>query len=243
MTTKIVKIKTDTSSHSTYSDYRTSLHGFELHRVRKVTLISAVVRNDQYNINENNNTLNILLDGIPSTIVLPVGQYNINTLIAALELANPNWDLEQDQLTFLIKITALVGDFQILTTGTLQNYIGFPEGTPPAGTLEVASTLANLNGLDVIYIHSNALAPNRSISNGVGSDGEGNTSSNIFGVIPITSSYGAFTSFHDMGVSEGSTITYQQPKDISNFTVELRDENDDLCILNHPVYLTFKVYF
>ena len=63
------------------------------------------------------------------------------------------------------------------------------------------------------------------------------------GVIPITSSYGAFTSFHDTGVSEGSTITYQQPKDVSNFNVQLRDENDDLCILNHPVYLTFKVYF
>jgi hypothetical protein len=96
----------------------------------------AVIPVSFYTINQNNNQLNILENGISKIFVFPQGNYNASTFITQFKtLLGSQWNLTLNIFNSIFTITNSVNSFTFYKTSTLTSIIGF--------SIDLTSSLVN----------------------------------------------------------------------------------------------------
>ena len=86
----------------------------------------AVIPNSNYIINDTNNTLVILQNGITTTYTFPNGNYNATLLIQKFNTIVPStFDLTLDQINNVFTISHETTSFSLLTESTMDYILGF----------------------------------------------------------------------------------------------------------------------
>ena len=136
--------------------------------IQELALKSVSLPNTAYNININNNNFNFIYDSYPYAFGLPLGHYNINSIIAALitgvgtAVGNPTaLSITLDPITQKPKYTfaqptkIYISSLATLVGFNLQLDTLYPS---TAATIINAPTLPNLQGSMNYYIASRTLA-------------------------------------------------------------------------------------
>ena len=105
------KDRSDESTSRYNIVYRTNNN--DLHQVSRVVLKSAIIPNNAYNIDANNNVLNFVNTGSAGPYTIPIGQYTTATLITAIEALITDLTITQSTLTDRLTFTMAVNTFTI----------------------------------------------------------------------------------------------------------------------------------
>lgn len=203
--------------------------------------------NTQYNINKYNNTLHYDTGIIIKTLTIPEGQYDINTLMLAVESAflaeSPSivLDLALDQLTKKIKIVSCAP-----ATGFFDYFNGYD--SPLSRVLGVAGRLVlvsnnlilpevpKLSGLTQLFIESKVISSSPSIE--VTSKLLDNSSSltpnselgNIIEAIGCSSPFGFLIHWENQNMH--NIHEYQSPQNFTSIDIKLLDNEGREVLLN-----------
>jgi hypothetical protein len=222
-------------SKSRYNiDYRTNDN--DLHSVKSVILKSVIIPNTQYNINTNNNTFRFVNSVTAADeFTVPEGQYNITTLISVLESFVTGLSITQNAVTQKLTFALSGGTFNIETTNLMSKVLGF-ETTGTGLSTYTSDNMANLRGLEHVYILSQVLSSNSGM---ISNDKE---KQNIFCDIPCRSAFGQ-NIVMDEDNNSLDFITFHNHKNISSINVKLIDQNSNEIDLNGSDWtLIFRVY-
>lgn len=174
------------------SDFRLdfNLNIPDLIKVHSIVLKSCSIPNTEYNINSSNNTFSFIAGLDETTIVIPYGNYTINTLLATLmdspqaefygmtiQVAQPSGKLQFTTNTNIQLLNAEQGNAMAKVLGILTN-------SPPTSNY-IVDGLPNLLGLQNIYIVSQTL------SAGIGMIDSGLNQIAVFSQIPMTVPFGS----------------------------------------------------
>lgn len=241
---RLLRISSKDRTDSSISKYNFTFatNDYDLHQAKRIMLKSAIIPNTQYNIHIHNNTFRYFIGGVFGTsLVLPVGQYTITTLIDALTAAAValGMTIVQDPLTLKL----------VFTTTTPITYLTKNQGNFMAGVLGITSEstggdvgsysapgLPNLIGLRHLYIASSTLSNNTSMIT------DDKQKLSIFADIPITVEFGGLQDVDN----DSSTLDYTSfgaRKNISTIDINLIDEHNETVDLNgHDFILVFAIF-
>lgn len=111
---------------------------------------SFVLPLSYYLVNSTNNKLTLLKSSVTTSYTVPIGNYNITTLLTALNslLASDGYTCSYSSTTLLFTITHSSLSFSLVSTSTIQKLIGFRTGTNYASTSTVLTSplVINLSG-------------------------------------------------------------------------------------------------
>lgn len=133
---------------------------------RQITLLSAQIPYSFYVINYTNNTLVFKIATNPTftTVFIPVGNYNGNTLCAALKslflsALGLTVTCSLSSINGIITITSSTVDFSISSTSTCLAILGFNSNTTYTSTSNVLTALYPLNllGIKILQVRSSTL--------------------------------------------------------------------------------------
>ena len=215
--------------------------------IQELALKSVSLPNTAYNINLNNNNFNFIYNGIQYSRGLPIGHYNINTIIAALitevgsAVGNPTaLTIALDPLTQKPKYTfAQPTQIYISSLATLVGF-NLPLDTlypsSPA-TIINAPTLPNLQGTMNYYIASRTLAQgtNALLYNAV-------RNLAILAVIPNSVPFGSIIQYVPSDILL-DLKSYAGKQNIQQIDIIVLDTDFNVIDLNGAeIELTFKCY-
>jgi len=224
--------------------------GSDFSHVKRIVLRSMFFTNLEYNINSKNNSMSITTDEAgfegPFVVTVPVGQYNITTLLAAMKVA---LDATAGAVTFssvapvaptyLLSVSISAGTFVFNeTANSIYDTIGFVSFPQSALATQTTGAVVQLHGLTRIYVKSNELA------NANCHDSNENQP-NTIAVIPVTAVFGS-QNHYETNDDELTSINFEQKrgKGLKRIDIQLHDQNDLPLELNGAhVELVFKVYF
>ena len=192
-----------------------------------VCIKSAVIPYSFYNINNTNNKLNYLLNGIASSITLVNGNYNINTLKAHLiDLLGTNWSIVYITKTNKLEFTHALYDFSFLSSSTCFELIGFIDNVTYSSSSNFLSSTISVNLFTIknIYICSDNFILNNIDSNN-------HNKSNIICSVPVNSSMNSILFYKDK-----TKHLVHKLSNLTNFKLTLTDEDGALIDLNNVNY-------
>lgn len=203
-----------------------------LSKVGFVQAVNCVFPNLGNNINSTNNVLRMECTGVEHTITIPIGYYTATTLGTAIANAvnafmGTGW-LTVSLSPFGYFVFATLGGIAIDTvkaTSPMASYLGFTELIFAAPTI-VATTLPNLVGMTVLYIHSSTISNNATYLAASDATPGGANSGNVNDVngyltIPVTCAYGGQQSY-DFGDSQKIVLGSPQGMPCRNLNFTLR---------------------
>jgi hypothetical protein len=226
----------------TNSDFTVSYKDNDLQQVLKCIVKDVFIPNQFYNINENNNQLRILGGnmGLPENVTITPGQYNIDQLISALktaidnELVTDSVDITKDTITNRLTFTTTAN--LVISISSLCPVLGIT--TTLNGLVNVAQEPWNLNDLQFVQVHSNAVGSSHGIdaSRGIIS---------LIETVPLTETPFGAVAHRQNNDDVLSEILYDQPRNMFNIDVRLRDQDGTLLALpdNHNCTVILKIYF
>lgn len=219
------------------SNFTVNFNDIRLLNVTSVILKSFTCDNNFYNINQNNNVLNYVENGVDATLTVPPGQYTVDQLIAYLQ---GTWGLNQNGTITIhpnSKMLIWGADFNIviLQSSTILNVLGLPSAGISTTSPYSSTELPRLGVHKNIYIRSNTLSDRNLIG--------ATNIQNIYAVIPNESRFGfpvAYnTTHHDIDV-----VNYGVTKNIQSIDVGLVDIlNNPLEINGGAVTMILKVFY
>jgi hypothetical protein len=123
-------------------------------------IASAVIPVSFYNINDNNNTLVIIENGITSNYIFPNGNYNANLFISTFKTLLPSrWDITLNSTTSIFTITnSTFPTFSILGSTTMDYILGFSGNITSTNNSLVMPRVCNFLSLPRINIRCSCLA-------------------------------------------------------------------------------------
>jgi len=210
-----------------------------LNNVTKVALIGLRTINSMYNININNNVIDYIYNTNPNSITVPVGQYNINDYITAVNGLQAHFVLSINALTLKLEwngvsvlpltITRNESSYEVIgVSGDLVDMVG--------GATLTSQLLPDLSGLSIIYVSSNALGHSHSIlSNSV--------NSNIISAVGVNASFGFPIYYQSDTRDESDNHKYLTHQNINTIDIKLLNHQYKECVLQSQVHLIFKVYY
>lgn len=178
-----------------------------------------------YNCDDFNNKLSFIQNSITSNVLIPQGNYNVNTLITALKtLMGVNFNIVYNSLDNTYTFTNTLYDFSLLSSSSCFEMLGFKSGfTVTSVSKSLKSTLSiNLFTIRNIYISSNNF-----ILNNVNNSTPNNSS--ILCSVPIQSSSGSIITYSNI------YNVYNEVHNVSNLTllhIKLTDQDGDILDLN-----------
>lgn len=226
----------------TNSDFTVSYKDNDLQQVLKCIVKDVFIPNQFYNINENNNQLRILGGnmGLPEDITITPGQYNIDQLIDALktaidnELVTDSVTITKNTITNILTLTTSAN--LVITLSSLCPVLGITQSLN--GTVNVAQVPWNLNDLQFVQVHSNAVGSAHGIdaSRGIIS---------LIETVPLTETPFGAVAHRQNNDDVLSEILYDQPRNMFNIDIRLRDQDGVLLSLpeNHNCTVILKIYF
>ena len=225
------------------TNFTVSFKDNDCQQVLKCVVKDVFVPNQFYNITSLNNTLRIFGGSLvfPADVKIDVGQYNIDQLIIALT-DSINDGLQTD--TVVITKEPITNKLIFTTTGIMDIFI-----SSMAPVIGLSNSLSgsivnnmplpwNLNDLQFVQVHSNA------VGSAHGIDASRGIISLIETVSLVETPFGAVAhrQNNDNMISE---ILYDQPRNMFNIDVRLRDQDGILLDLpdNHNCTVILKIYF
>lgn len=210
-----------------------------------ISIQSVEMANSFYNINENNNKIDVRITHVttgnetPYTITIPIGNYSASSFLTqfntsfsvttgytgtlTLNLNNGIYALSPDANSFTITI---------LSTSTIYNVLGITSDTNPVFTFGGQSNnfnfACNFLGVTRLKIFSNALACSNI-------DSAGLTQNNLIDIISVSApSYGLIT--YDTNNQESEL----KNRDINGIDIMITDGDNDLVNFN---YINWNITF
>ena len=148
--------------------YKFSLNTLEIDEGHYIylSIVHVSIPYSFYNIHENNNRLEYILNNSAYSISIPVSNYNINQLISYLSSAMPSFTITYSNKTNKITFKHSTYDSTILSSSTCYRILGFDENKTYTsyGTILVSSNCINLMTINSIFLLSNLLTYNISSS-------------------------------------------------------------------------------
>ncbi len=227
----------------TNSNFTVSYKDSDCQQVLKCVVKDVFIPNQFYNINDSNNQLRILGGsmGLPENVTVTPGQYNIDQLISALktvidnELVTDTVTITKDTITNILTFTT-TANLVITGTSSMSPVLGIT--TTLNGLVNVAQEPWNLNDLQFVQVHSNA------VGSAHGLDASRGIVNLIETVSLVETPFGAVAhrQNNDDVISE---ILYDQPRNMFNIDIRLRDQDGKLLSLpsNHNCTVILKIYF
>jgi hypothetical protein len=227
----------------TNSDFTVSYKDNDCQQVLKCVVKDVFIPNQFYNITDDNNKLRVLGGsmGLPEDAVVVAGQYNIDQLISALTIAIDNLlvtdsvVITKNTITNILTFTTTSG-LLLSASSSMSPVIGLTSS--PSGNVIVMDEPWNLNDLQFVQVHSNA------VGSAHGLDASRGIISLIETVSMVETPFGAVAhrQNNDDIISE---ILYDQPRNMFNIDIRLRDQDGKLLSLpsNHNCTVILKIYF
>lgn len=126
-----------------------------------LSIVSSMIPYSFYNINNSNNILQYIVNQVTYTIIIPIGNYNVTHLIAALKQNMPNFTITYNNLTNKITFTHATNDFVFLSSSTCFILIGFSGSYLSSSSLNLTSDIClNINSIKCIHVNSNLITYN-----------------------------------------------------------------------------------
>ncbi len=227
--TRIVQIVTNQNPFSFVSG------DGDLGQVHRIHLKSLVLPNTEYNVNSKTASVNITAADMIAVDPIPLGQYNITQYLAALKVvldiaATPNtFSITQSALTKKITFTKSGGaEFTIGAESDSRRLIGQSSAKTSTGLVLVCDNIPDLSGLRVVAFKSYALGKFKI------SQGDTLSESNkymVMGAHPMQAGFGEILKIEE-NEDTLNAVYFPGYKNISNFDMELVDENGEQLELN-----------
>jgi hypothetical protein len=192
-----------------------------------ISIKNAVIPYSFYNVNNTNNKLNYVVDGVNYTIYLIVGNYNVNTLKSHLiELVGNSFVITYISKTNKFIFTHSTDDFIFLSTSNCFEILGFKDNYNYSSfNLSLTSTISiNLFTIKNIYVCSDNFILNNIDSNN-------HNKSNIICSIPVNGSMNSILFYED----NTKHLVYKLGN-IQNLRLTLTDEDGELIDFNDVHY-------
>ena len=238
------KDRTSTSNSST--DFKVAL-GKEIsdHNVKRVVLRSLNMPNFQYNVNSNNNRIQIEsgTDGVVQ-IQVAEGQYKTSELITLLEgLFNAsftnNLTITQNSINQLLTFSIDGGDTIRLfapdsTNNTLNTNLGITTTTALASTHD-GNRMVRLNGLTLCHVESSELANSNYHSD--------QRNENFLATVQVVNEFGTYL-YYEPSFSEINSINYPSHRKFHSIDIRLLDQDLNVIdIHNYNVEIEIIFYY
>ena len=250
-TEKIIVINSRDKISGTNSNFRVQFQDSISQEVLKILVKDVFVPNQFYNVDADNNTLDLNQNsrGLVQAIVTP-GQYNIDELITALKTAidavlaggvmvaiSKNTNTNKLTFTFTGGVPA-DHNVSFLDTSTMKELIGF-NATIPQNTVVTMPNPWNLNPLQYVQIHSQALASNH------GMDGGANTTIGLLETVSLNETAFGGVAHRKNDDDELSEIIYDDQRTLNQIDIKIRNASGKILTLpdNHHISIMVKAYF
>lgn len=167
--TKLLQLSTRSSAGKLLNGTKRSLIQFDVPGFLVVddsidyiqfNIASAVIPVSFYNMNDNNNKLVVLENGITSTYLFPNGNYNANLFMNTFKTLLPTrWGITLNSLTSVFTITnSTYATFSILGTTTMDYILGFSGNITSTNNSLTMPRVCNFLSLPRINVRCSCLA-------------------------------------------------------------------------------------
>ncbi len=178
-----------------------------------------------YNCDDFNNKLSFIQNSITYNVVIPQGNYNVNTLITALKtLMGVNFNIIYNSLDNTYTFTNTLYEFSLLSSSSCFEMLGFKTGIT---ITSVSKTLKSKLSINLFTIRNIYISSNNFILNNVNNSTPNNSS--ILCSVPIQSSSGSIITYSNI------FNVYNEVHNVSNLTllhIKLTDQDGDILDLN-----------
>jgi hypothetical protein len=178
-----------------------------------------------YNCDDFNNKLSFIQNSITYNVVIPQGNYNVNTLITALKtLMGVNFNIIYNSLDNTYTFTNTLYEFSLLSSSSCFEMLGFKTGIT---ITSVSKTLKSKLSINLFTIRNIYVSSNNFILNNVNNSTPNNSS--ILCSVPIQSSSGSIITYSNI------FNVYNEVHNVSNLTllhIKLTDQDGDILDLN-----------
>ncbi len=178
-----------------------------------------------YNISPVNNILKYTINsGAVQVMTIPVGNYNVTTMIAAIIADEPSFTITYNVKTNKLTFSHATYEFTLESDSTCFEVIGFSENVAYASTSQVLTSTLSLNLFTIrnIYVTSDNFQLNN-VNNSTPNK------SNILCSIPITSAIHSIISYSNI---YNVRNMIHNVHNLTNLHIKLTDQDDDLMDIN-----------
>jgi hypothetical protein len=120
-----------------------------------ISVQNALIPYSFYNVNSSNNILNYYLNFTDYSVIIPIGNYNINQLISELMSSMQDMTIKYNNIQNTLTFTHATDEFLIFSTSTCLGLIGLTT-TARSTSKSLTSTICiNVNPIKCINIVSN----------------------------------------------------------------------------------------
>lgn len=245
----------DPAQSSTNSDFTVELkEKYNTQNIRRVLVKDIQVPNVFYNVRSSqgvvNNSFTFTETGqATQTVTVPEGQYTTTTLITALKTAIDAVlvagvvTITQSALTQKLLFSFSVGTATIYSASDptnpnlMANVLGIGTSTAVPAANITADYIPDLQGIQMVYIHSQAIAEAHAIDAGKG----------LISVIEDVSFHNVpfgGMAFRQNNDDELALIEYSQPRNLSTIRIVLRDDKGNkLDIGTNKISIILKAFY
>jgi hypothetical protein len=232
----------DKTSDPTH-DFTINLNNIDgVHNLKSVIVKHVSFENVFYNIDENNRTFTYNIASSPTSVQIPIGQYNSTTFMTALDLAATGVGLvtSLDALTSKFSFTSTTNiEFLAIASNPMAEVLGIEaDSGSDAGTYS-ATGVVSLQGIRNVYIRSSSLSFGNLVNSNEG------VNHDCIAVVPITGAYGSIINYitqHDNIDDVDSDSS--SGKNIQKIGIKLTDYAGNLLDLHsHHITIVLKVYY
>ena len=228
------------------SDFVTTFGNMDgLQNAKSVIVKQISFPNIFHNINATNRILTYNIGGTPSTIQIPIGQYDVTEFITALENAGTGIGLDLTLNTtnnrMLLATTTAVQWLDIKQGNAMAEVLGITVGGGSTGDVNAFTPIGviSLGGPHNVYVESNTLGE----TNLVGSDEK---TINILAVVPITVPYGGvehYISSHSE-IDDVDSTSLRHGKNIQKIDIRLLDKYGEVMdLLGQHITIVLKIFY
>jgi len=205
-----------------------NLNERDLHESKAIIYKSFCFNNIIYNINSYNNTLRYNLAGVPTTVVIPVGNYNVSTFITQFNTSLAGNIVIADNATTKKFSFTSPGNTQILATSTIKRILGITVNTANS-TAYTGDSIYNFIYTYNLHIQSHNLAENDNI---IATSGRQYA---ILATIPLSSGFG-FVEYNLETLNNDFSILSGK-SNLSHFSIQLLDDEYRPVEMNNAPYV------
>jgi hypothetical protein len=187
----------------------------------------AVIPVSFYNVNQNNNILYVLENGIPSTYVFPQGNYTANSFINEFtNLLGNQWTISLNTFNSIFTITNSSNTFSLFKASSISSVMGFSSNLLSSlvnnvNTL-VLSRCCNFFSLPRVCIRSSQLITNNYIV------GNNNNASDLLISIPNNAKPNGQIYY----INQSQMKSLYRGNNLSRFIVSFTDDDNNLINFN-----------
>ena len=251
---KIIVLNSKDKDEGSNTDFVLSFNDSSIQQVSKVLIKDLFIPNLFYNVNERNNVLFFKQNAEAiKSIILPLGQYNVDTLAADLKIQLESQlvfgtvvDITRSNITYKYTFTfsgaVSPANNQVIfyqDTSTVRDVIGLLQTTSPASNIIVMDTVFNLKGIEIVQVHS----PEIGEMHGLDAGATGYIS--LLETVSLATTPFGSVAHRQNNDDELAMILYEQPKNLSIVRIVIRDEQGVKLTLpdNAHVSVMLKIFF